>query len=115
MDLQSQHQLFEDIEENIAFATYGHTVILCCQDSLAEAFLCVYRQLDVFYEDNSLYEFVYYQGKIIYLDINELDFGFYGDYTKRETAEYWRITLKDFLLQRNKVSIFFFFLSYFLF
>ena len=93
MDLQSQHQLFEDIEENIAFATYGHTVIPCCQDSLAEAFLCVYRQLDVFYEDNSLYEFVYYQGKIIYLDINELDFGFYGDYTKKEKAEY----LEDYI------------------
>ena len=93
MDLQSQHQLFEDIEENIAFATYGHTVIPCCQDSLAEAFLCVYRQLDVSYEDNSLYEFVYYQVKIIYLDINESDFGFYGDYTKKEIAKY----LEDYI------------------
>ena len=96
MDLQSQHQLFEDIEENIAFATYGHTVIPCCQDSLAEAFLCVYRQLDVFYEDNSLYEFVYYQGKIIYLDINELDFGFYGDYTKKEIADYLEEYIEGF-------------------
>ena len=40
--------------------------------------------------------FVYYQGKIIYLDINELDFGLYGDYTKKEIAEYLEEYIEGF-------------------
>ena len=93
MDLQSEHLLFEDIEEDIAFGTYGHSVIPCCQDSLAEAFLCVYRHLKDFYEQDGLYEFIYYYGEIIYLDERELDFGVYGDYTRQEIAEY----LQDYI------------------
>ena len=41
MDLQRRTQLqeiFEDIEEDIAFGTDQYTVIPCCQDTLTEAF-----------------------------------------------------------------------------
>ena len=93
MEQHSQHHLFEDIEENFAFGTYGHSVTPCCQDSLAEALLCVYRQLKDFYEEDGLYEFVYYYGEIIYLDQGELDFGVYGDYTRKEIADY----LQDYI------------------
>ena len=91
MDLQRRTQLqeiCEDIEEDIALRTDQYTVIPCCQDTLTEAFLCVYRKLHMFYEGDGLYESVYYKGKVKYLDINELDFGNYGDYTRQEIAEY---------------------------
>ena len=42
----------------------------------------------MFYEGEGLYESVYYKGKLKYLNINELDFGNYGDYTRQEIAEY---------------------------
>ena len=90
MASQRKHlqELFEDIDEDIAFGTKGHTVIPCCQDSLSSAFLCVYRKLEVFYEEESIYEYIYYKGQISYLDINELELGYYGQYTKEEIAEY---------------------------
>ena len=95
MDPQKGKELFEDIDEDIAFATKGHTVIPCCQDSLTSAILCVYRKLNTFYESEGLYEFIYYKGQIIYLDIYDLDFGNFGDYTKEEIAEY----LEEYILE----------------
>ena len=91
MDLQRRTQLqeiFEDIEEDIAFGTEQYTVIPCCQDKLTETFLCVYRKLHMFYEGDGLYESFYYKRKVKCVDVNELDFGNYGDYTRQEIAEY---------------------------
>ena len=42
----------------------------------------------MFYEAGGVYESVYYKGKVKYLDINVLDFGNYGNYTRQEIAEY---------------------------
>ena len=90
-------ELFETINEdereiNFAFASRGcmTTAIPCCQDSLAEAILCVYRRLEDFYsdDDNDLFEFIYYYGDIVYLDHTYINFGEYGDYTKQEIADY---------------------------
>ena len=100
MDLQKKIELlglFQDIDENIAFGTKGHIVIPCCQDSLASTFLCIYRKLYMFYEGDELYEFVYYKGQISYLDLNELNFGHYGDYTKEEIIEY----LEEYILENT--------------
>ena len=66
MDLKRRTQLqeiFEDIEEDIAFGTDEYTVVPCCQDTLTEAFLCVYRKLHMTYEGDGLYESVYYKEK----------------------------------------------------
>ena len=87
-------ELFLGIEEDIAFGTKGHTVIPCCQDCLTSAFLCIYRKLQAFYEFDEIYEYVYYKGKINYLDLKELDLGTYGDYTKEEIANY----LEEYIL-----------------
>ena len=111
MDLQKKIELlelFQDIDENIAFGTKGHTVVSCCQDSLASALLCIYRKLYMFYEGDELYEFVYYKGQISYLDLNEFDFGNYGDYTKEEIAKY----LEEYILEKHckKVSLLFIYL-----
>ena len=53
----------------------------CCQGSLRFALLCIYRKLCYFFDLEGIYELVYYKGNVIYLDLNELDFGKYGQYT----------------------------------
>ena len=91
IDPQKRSELeaaFEDIEEDFAFGTKGYTVIPCCQGSLRLALLCIYRMLCCFYDLEHLFEYIYFKGKVIYLDTNELDFGKYGDYSREEIVQY---------------------------